>query len=520
MDIDRIVTRAAPPPERGGDGPFEPIDTEAGSLARRHAKLHDAFGSRRKLAEHAEELGFSEEGYLKRFRDVRLVGPPPDWGCAFREIFDRLTNTDAAFAGVSQWARSCIEAEWPDGLAHRASALDGPIEHLEFRFRSVMSKSLQFENLLGAAGTTWMTRFERSPALAYALGRVMVDWRTDLLRTLRCAANDRSEISGRFFDGADPGPLVGIEAGLGDPHAGGRSVAILRFRHGSVVFKPKDLRIALAVGEIVGLLDSVELPSPSMMSAAGYAWEKEYTARPISDAQDAERFYRSLGGWLALLQALNASDFWFDNLIADAGTPRFVDFETALQPSLDWPSGVRPLADVAGVKVKMNIAGIGILPLLMPTREGVEPTDLGCLCQPGKHLTPMIDTRDGSLVEWDAHAYAPRYETGDFADIAEHFDAFEDGYLRVAGELASAELQERLISACLKVRGGCSRFGSSRGDLDLLPQFNNLFFPPFFPTACGARSLCIRLCRATPNWSAGSARLRYATCAVSTSRCF
>ena len=248
------------------------------------------------------------------------------------------------------------------------------------------------------------------------------------------------------------GRCAPIEPGLGDPHAGGRSVAILRFANGSVVFKPKDLRIAAAVGQIAGMLRSVELQPPVMMLRRGYAWEKEHRTRPIDDAAEADAFYRSLGGWLALLHSMNAADFWFDNLIADGATPRFIDFETAVQPPLDWPIGVRPLTDGGAAGFAMSVIGVGILPLLMPIREGVEATDLGCLSRPGAHVTPLTDPRDGSLVSWHMDAFAPRYADGEHADAASHFDAFEDGYLRVAGELGSAETGSRIVET-LRKRG-------------------------------------------------------------------
>ncbi len=177
-DTDSIISRAAPPPERGHQGPFAPVGTDTDSLARRQGRLLGAFGSRQAVARHAEGLGLSADAWLARFGDVRLEGPAPDWGCAFRELHDRLADTERPFAAVYPWARGCVEGAWPDGLPHDASALDGPIAHLEWRFRAVLLQTMRYEARLGAAGTTWAARFARSPALAYALGRTMADWRS------------------------------------------------------------------------------------------------------------------------------------------------------------------------------------------------------------------------------------------------------------------------------------------------------------------------------------------------------
>ncbi len=458
MDLDILIARASPPPERGGDGPFISTPTDPDSWARREDRLLKAFGSRRALGSHAETLGLSLDAYLARFGDVRLEGPTPDWGRAFREIFSRLADTEAPFSDVYSWARSCAEAEWPDGLPRGANALDGAISHLEWRFRSILTQTMRYEARLGVSKSTWEARLARSPALAYALGRAMVDWRSDLVRMLRHAANDRAELSSRFFGGGDPGLLISIEHGLGDPHAGGRSVAILRFANGSVVFKPKDLRIAGVMQEIVGLISSVDLSPPSTVPRAGYAWETEYAPRPVTDTGDADRFYQALGGWLALLQTMNATDFWFDNLIADGPTPRFVDFETVLQPTSPWPPQIRRLVDEDAISFSMRVANVGILPLQMSTREGLEPTDLGCLCQPGEHRTPMKAVEQDGLFVWKEDRYAPRYESGDFADSAAHFDALEDGYLRVSRELGSVATQDRILAALESVPDAQLRF--------------------------------------------------------------
>ncbi len=455
MDLDSVIARAAPPPERAGDGPFVPIRTDADVFARREAALHEAFESPEALAAHARGLGLAPEDWIARFGDVRLAGPDPDWAAAFREIFERLddANREAPFREVFRWAVDTIRSAWPDGLPWRRTALDGPIGYLTQRLGSALMQTFQFEHRLGARGTTWAARFTRSPALAWALGRAMADWRSDLLRMLGHAAADRDLLSRRFFGGADPGALIGIESGLGDPHAGGRSVAILRFAHGSVVYKPKDLRIAAATGDIVGMLDSVELAPPSILTRAGYAWEREYAPQPLRDAGDADRFYRSLGGWLALLQTLNASDFWFDNLIADGATPRFVDFETVLQPPVAWPPHLRALVGAPTIGFHMRIGSVGILPLLTPTRYGSEPTDLGCVCRPGEHRTPLslknfTGGAGDALLTWSEDRYAPRYASGAFADAAAHFEAFEDGYRRATKEiLESAPLQDRILRA-------------------------------------------------------------------------
>ena len=444
MNLDAVIARAAPPPERVDAGVFEPAGTDAGSLARRRELLEGAFGSREAMAAHAEALGLGPEAWLDRFRDVRLAGPDPDWARMFRAMFERLSDDGPRpFAAFRHWIAAEARARWPAELPHAPDVLEGPLDHLAGVLGNALLPTHQIERGMDSR-PTWEARFQRSPALAYALGRVTADWLADLTRIAGCAAADRAVLARAFFGGEDPGALLRIEPGLGDPHAGGRSVAILRFERGGVVYKPKDLRIAAAVGEIAGRLDGAALAAPALLARDGYAWEPVYEAHPLAGRDEADAFFAALGGWLALLQALNANDFWFDNLIADGAAPRFIDFETVVQPPGGWLHGSPFSEEMASVAAALPIA-TGILPLQMATRDGQDPTDLGCLARPGEHSTPLPDFDGGGLVTWREDRFAPRYEDGAPADAADHFDAFEDGYLRAARALAAPAAQERLV---------------------------------------------------------------------------
>ena len=441
-EIDAAIARAAPPPERADARVFEPVATAADALARRRERLAAAFGSRAAMDAHAEALGLTPDAWLDRFRDVRLVGPDPDWARAFRALLDRLSDGPQPFDEVRRWARAEAEAAWPDGLPRRPEALDGPLDRLTRRLHDALAPAFFIEQRLGAR-STWAVRLRRSPALAWALGRIAADWIDDVVRTLRRAAADRALLTRRVFGGGDPGALTAVEAGLGDPHAGGQSVAILRFERGAVVYKPKDLRVADAVGDLARELGGGLAP-PDLVTREGYAWERVHAPRRIADAGEADAFFGALGGWLALLQALGGNDFWLDNLIADGATPRFIDFETAVQPPPDWPDGIRPLAPTAAAALRAGPLGVRILPSPIRIGDGEDPTDIGCLARPGSRRAPLT-APEGDPVSWRADDFAPHYADGTPADAADHFDAFEAGYLRAARALAEPARQARVV---------------------------------------------------------------------------
>ena len=442
-EIDAVIARAAPPPERADERVFEPVATAADALARRRERLTAAFGSRAALDAHAEALGLTPDAWLDRFRDVRLAGPDPDWARAFQALLERLSDGPQPFDEVRRRARAEVEAAWPEGLPRGPDALDGPLDRLTRRLRDATGPSFFVEKRLGAR-PPWAVRFRRSPALAWALGRLAADWHADVVRTLRRAAADRALLTRRVFGGADPGALTAVEAGLGDPHAGGQSVAILRFERGAVVYKPKDLRIAAAVGDLARELGGGLAP-PDPIARDGYAWEPVHAPRPVADAGEADAFFGALGGWLALLQTLGGNDFWLDNLIADGPTPRFIDFETAVQPPPDWPDGIRPLDAAASAAVRAGPLGVRILPSLIRVADGEDAADIGCLARPGPRRTPRTAAEGGGPVSWRADDFAPHYADGTPADAADHFDAFEAGYLRAARALAEPPRQARVV---------------------------------------------------------------------------
>ena len=438
--LEEIIERAAPPPERADPRFFEPAETAPEVFARRVERLDDALGHIGGATSHAEALGEQPDRWLDRFRNTRLASTRlPDWAGAFRSIAERLVDDEQPFARVRRWVSDEAARRWPACLPRGSDALEGPLDRLAMRLGGALAPTLHVERRLNAT-VTWRSRIERNPALAFVLGRTVVDFLDDLEEMARAASNDRDLIARRFFGADDPGMLVRIESGLGDPHSAGRSVAILHFERGRVVYKPKDLRIARAIAEIASGIETARLATPDLVVRDGYAWERFHAPRPAVRADDPDKFFFALGSWLALLQGLGAVDFWFDNLIADGDRPLFIDFETAAQPR----DPMRHAYSGNGPRAAMHFSPIevGILPTLLPTRDGHDPTDIGCIVAPGQHRTPMEDL-DGGLISWTDDGFAPRCPDGRVADAASHFDAFEDGYLRTAREIASPAFAAR-----------------------------------------------------------------------------
>ena len=439
MNLDGVIARAVPPPERTG-GRFVPVRTDPAILRHRQERMAAVFGSRVAAAAHAEAIGVQPEAWFDCLRDVRLDGEEPVWATLFREIHARLReDSHYPFRDVRKWMKGRLLADWPADLARGPNAHSGFLDYFAERLAPPLQALKFSERQLGLA-PTWNERFERSAALAWIFGQVAADSHAAAIAILRRAAEDRQLFSRAFFGADEPGRLLKLEAGLGDPHEGGSSVAILRFERGSVVYKPKDLRIAATVGDITALIGAPGVIGPRMLIRNGYAWEEEWHPAPVAGSKAADAFFQALGGWLAMLQGLAGVDFWFDNLIAAGAIPRFIDFETAVQPL-----GLEVDPDAALTDVmRINPGTVGILPMFSVSSSGQDPTDLGCVTRPGKHRLPS--NVSGGAAEWEESRFAPRLANGAAVDVSDHFNAFEDGYLQVAHALRNRELQSRMMS--------------------------------------------------------------------------
>jgi type 2 lantibiotic biosynthesis protein LanM len=247
--------------------------------------------------------------------------------------------------------------------------------------------------------------FARYPVLARLLGeatRHAVDATAELLGRY---TEDRDEIVRRLLGGTDPGSLVAIAPGRGDSHQRGRSVTMLRFAAGPlVVYRPREVITHLRLAGPVQLLNEVTpelgLRTPGVLARPGYGWLEHIHQLPMTEPVQAERFYRRLGAWLALLYVLHASDMHCENLIASGEWPVPVDVETLFQPSLPRTATPDPAAEALAGSVYRT----ALLPFLIVGEHG--SADLSGLGGDGGRVS--IDSIDWDLPGTDRMRLARR----------------------------------------------------------------------------------------------------------------
>lgn len=208
------------------------------------------------------------------------------------------------------------------------------------------------------------------------LNRLCADW-----ETLRAT----------FSPQADPGVLTQVEAG-GDRHQDGRAVLIARFRSGlRLVYKPKPMAVDRHFQELLAWLNARGAAPPfhtfQVLDRGRYGWAEFVSPQTCTTPEEVRRFYERQGGYLALLYALQATDFHFENLIAAGEHPVLIDLESLLHPSPG--TGDPSRSDLrAGQEMAYSVLRVGLLPQRLWAGADSEGVDMSGLGAPAGQLSP------------------------------------------------------------------------------------------------------------------------------------
>ena len=216
-------------------------------------------------------------------------------------------------------------------------------------------------------------------------------WSAFSLEFLGHFLEDWEALRQTFFSG-DPGALVGVQGGAGDTHRNGRSVTILSFATGArIVYKPRSLAVEEHFQQLLGWLDDrgaePAFRPPTILNRADHGWSEFIAAAPCANADEVVRFYRRQGGYLAILYALEASDFHCENLIACGEHPALVDLDALFHPR---PENVTSgsAEEIAGATLGESVLGVGLLPVRLWANEDDSGVDMSGMGSAAGQLTP------------------------------------------------------------------------------------------------------------------------------------
>ena len=226
-----------------------------------------------------------------------------------------------------------------------------------------------------------LTLLEEYPVLARQLVEMTGHWVERELELLQRLCADWDEIRKTFCPTGDPGTLSEIREGAGDAHGGERSVTMLTWDSGlRLVYKPRSLAIDAHFQEMLNWLNAhgcqPAFRTFKLINKEIYGWYEFVTASGCAHQEEVERFYQRMGGYLALLYTLEATDFHAENVLACGEHPMLVDLESLFTPHAVKYEGV----DRYGYELLTHtVRRVGLLPQHQWLNEQTRGTDLSGL---------------------------------------------------------------------------------------------------------------------------------------------
>ncbi|HYG61305.1 MAG TPA: type 2 lanthipeptide synthetase LanM family protein [Thermoanaerobaculia bacterium] len=271
------------------------------------------------------------------------------------QTVDRLLLADLPFTLLPMLSRTLVLELHIAGLEERLEG-ETPEERLGAFLRELETPEAR------------LALFGEYPVLARLLVEALDRWADAGLELLRRMAADWDAIRRAFSPDRDPGLLEHLDTRAGDPHRGGRTVVIARFTSGlRIVYKPKPLSVDRHFQELLAWLNAngvkPRLQTLAVLDRGTYGWVEHAAARSIASPEELRRFYRRQGGYLALLFALEAVDFHYQNLIAAGEHPILVDLESLFHARLEGPqAGAGGAEHQAARSLSYSVLRTGLLP--------------------------------------------------------------------------------------------------------------------------------------------------------------
>ena len=217
------------------------------------------------------------------------------------------------------------------------------------------------------------------PVLARQVVLCLDHWVAFSLEFLSHLAEDWPLLCTEFGAGEDLGRLVSLDDSKGDRHREGRSVLILTFSGGTrIVYKPRPMAVAMHFQSLLDWMNKHGAEPPlrtlRIVDRGSHGWVQFVAPQACTSIAEIRRFYERQGEYLALLYALEATDFHYENLIAAGEHPMLVDLETLFQPHIRQHDET-----ISGI-YRDSVLRIGLLPQRLfaaAPGEGIDLSGLG-----------------------------------------------------------------------------------------------------------------------------------------------
>ncbi|HTJ46378.1 MAG TPA: type 2 lanthipeptide synthetase LanM [Kofleriaceae bacterium] len=336
-------------------------------------------------AEHRIDVGRLTERQRARWRSV--VADGDDSFFARRVAWDRLDRPARAQAERPAWAALLADVidhargrdvirPFVEIARRRLGAIDPIISRTARRdLERALRRQLRFvgePTLAQHPDATLETIARRYPVLARVWATITEQWIVSTGELIARVRADAPLIAATFARGRAIGRLARVDAGLGDRHRDGRTVAALTFSSGlRLVYKPRRLGLEQAFGDFLAWCNDrsggLELRAPAIVARGDYGWVELVEPSSCRTRAEIVRFHERAGMLLAIFYLLGESDCHSQNLIACGEHPIPLDLETLLRPARTRPDS--PWFDVK-IELEHDVARTAMLPFWARSRKG------------------------------------------------------------------------------------------------------------------------------------------------------
>lgn len=206
-----------------------------------------------------------------------------------------------------------------------------------------------------------------------------------LFDVLNNTENNLGNIKKTITEEKNLGKILSIQMGLGDTHKNGKSVVILYFENGKLIYKPHNMGMELAYENLIKWINDcikkykyeiLPLSFVKSYSIGEHTWMEFIEYTECKKEEGVKNFYKRIGEIMVLLYSLNSTDFHCENIIASEDFPMLIDLETLLRP--DFIEENTDATSKIDCIIRKSVASMHILPFNeLSDNEAVNLSGLG-----------------------------------------------------------------------------------------------------------------------------------------------
>ena len=228
----------------------------------------------------------------------------------------------------------------------------------------------QYYNQILLNDSTYITEFfNRFPCLLRIISNEIRKLKKLILELLQRYKKDFKIIAKKLLNKQSQN-INYIDFGLGDAHCDGRRTTKIVLKEDIIIYKPRNASPDFFYAELMRLWNQKEIrydiKCPNGIYRNNYSWFEYIEHEKCTNNQQIKNFYRRLGIQLAFLYALSATDFHFENIIAQNEFPILIDLECLFQiPNrykghmLEKDNNVQSIVEH---KIATSVYAVGLLP--------------------------------------------------------------------------------------------------------------------------------------------------------------